>query len=169
MDRREDYDMPPVQTHLLPRKPASPYQSYNQGSSSTLRADPYSYQPYDPYTSVSETYVPHSETYLPPVAEMKSPTYVTVAQPQDHGSVIQPPWRRYLWVWLLALLTVCAFVATSLFAWNATGGSHADSRFLFSDPGRTILTLQLLTNFTTALFGELLIASFEAVRPTPSG
>jgi hypothetical protein len=69
----------------------------------------------------------------------------------------------------LALLTVCAFVATSLFAWNATGGSHADSRFLFSDPGRTILTLQLLTNFTTALFGELLIASFEAVRPTPSG
>jgi hypothetical protein len=63
----------------------------------------------------------------------------------------------------VAFFAVCAFVFTTIFAWNATAGGRADTRLLFDSPGRTILVLQILTNLTTTLLGELVIASAEMV------
>jgi hypothetical protein len=149
MDHGDRYTLPQVQSHLLPRKPLSPYESYShETSSTTLPKDPYAYQPYGQ---------PSSEKVM---------SYTTPVE-QPHGIIVHSAWRRYLFVWLLAFFAVCAFVGTTIFAWNATGGDHADPRFLFDDPGKTILTLQLLTNLTTALFGELIITSFEAVLLSP--
>ena len=52
---------------------------------------------------------------------------------------------------------------TCIFAFNATRGANADMRLIFDDPARTILVLQILTNITTTLFGELIIASSDMV------
>ena len=69
--------------------------------------------------------------------------------------------------WILAAVSISFFVFTILFAYNANNGQHADTRFLFRDPGRTILVLQILTNITTASIAELAISSHEAVFPFP--
>src|SRR5271163_191016 len=86
--------------------------------------------------------------------------------PPDYGRGIQilPIWRRHLLTWILLFWAIVFFVFTIIFAWNATGGEHANTRLLFEDPGKTVLVLQILTNVTTALFGELAISASEMVQ-----
>ena len=85
--------------------------------------------------------------------------------PPDYGGGMQilPIWRRHLLTWILLFWAIVFFVFTIIFAWNATGGEHANTRLLFEDPGKTVLVLQILTNVTTALFGELAISASEMV------
>jgi hypothetical protein len=58
---------------------------------------------------------------------------------------------------------ILLFVVTILFAWNAARGDNSNPRFLFSDPGVTVIVLQLLTNATAMLLGEMERATFEMV------
>jgi hypothetical protein len=66
--------------------------------------------------------------------------------------------------WILSAFSIGSFAFTVLFAWNANSGQHADTRFLFQDPGRTILVLQVLTNITTICIAELAMSAYEAVH-----
>jgi hypothetical protein len=111
-----------------------------------LAYDPYGYQPYVPE--------PQSKPEV---------RYLHPSQPDKTGVPILPTWRRYLITWILAFVSICCFAFTIIFAWNASEGQYADTRLLFEDPGRTILVLQILGTVTTALFGELIVASCEMV------
>jgi hypothetical protein len=157
----EDRRTSSVYAPEIPRQ--QPYEIYSPGNSSesTRRRDGYSYQPYvaPPIDAIEQ---PQQGFTL-----KSEPSYRRISSnpddPNGQGREIQPTWRRNLLTWVLALFAVVLFVSTSLFAANATRGANADTRFLFSNPGRTILVLQILTNITTTLFGELLIASCELV------
>lgn len=119
---------------------------YNS-SQTTLRQDPYAYQRYVP------------ESSQPSLGYALDP-----GSSNPHGFMIQPAWRRHLMNWIVAFLAVCFFVFTIIFARNATQGENADTRLLFSNPGRDILVLQVLGTVTTTLLGELLISSCEMVN-----
>lgn len=139
-----------------PRRPDRPPPPSHNSSESTLKTpnDLYSYQP--PSSSPL--------AYVEPKPEHQYSTFETPPFKREaDGLPIQTPWRRHLLNWLVALFAVCAFVFTTIFAWNATAGGRADTRLLFDAPGRTILVLQILTNLTTSLLGELVIASAEMV------
>jgi hypothetical protein len=134
-----------------------------QDSSQTTLTTGASY-PYYPYETVINT--ESSDPFIRTDLRQQTASRVPDSPPPEKeamGTVIKPVWKRHLLTWALAFLAVCLFVFTAYFAWNATGGDHANTRLLFSDPGRTILILQILTNITTTLFGELVVASCEMV------
>jgi hypothetical protein len=82
------------------------------------------------------------------------------------GRKLGCPWRQEFMTWILSAFPIGSFALTVLFAWNANSGQHADTRFLFQDPGRTILVLQVLTNITTICMAELAMSAYEAVHPS---
>ena len=111
-----------------------------------LAYDPYGYQP-----------------YVPGPQAKPEVRYLHPRETDTRGVPVLPTWRRYLITWILAVVAICWFVFTIIFAWNASEGQYADTRLLFENPGRTILALQILGTVTTALFGELVVASCEMV------
>ena len=131
-----------------PRRPVSlSWQPPETGNSSEATLRPYAYQQYAPNP--------------PGKSELR---YSLQADPSAvKGYVIQPNWKRHFLAWILAFLAICFFVFTIVFAWNATGGSNADTRLLFNNPGHTILVLQVCSTVTTAMFAELIVASCEMV------
>ena len=138
------------QSMLVPPRSWNPT-PVQSASQTTLGQDPYSYEP-----------------FIPP--EEKAPAREDAAGfPFDRdfsapkGIVIQSVWGRYFLSWFVLFLAICFFVFTVIFAWNATGGAKANTRFLFKDPGRTILVLQICSTVSTTLFAEVIIASCEMV------
>jgi hypothetical protein len=133
-----------------PERPYSPRNLHRTPTSSSvpLAFDPYGYQP-----DVPEPIERSERRHLDPDSAFTG------------GVPILPSWRRHLISWILAVVGTCVFIFTIIFAWNATGGQNADTRLLFSDPGRTILVLQVLGTVTTSLLAELVVASCEMVAP----
>ena len=140
-----------------PRRPASfSWQPPDTGNTSEATLNPYSYRSYAPDV--------HNVPNIPGKSEVR---YSLHGDPSMvPGYVIQPNWRKHFLTWVLAILAICFFVFTIIFAWNATGGANADTRLLFNDPGHTILVLQICSTATTALFAELIVASCEMVFST---
>jgi hypothetical protein len=81
------------------------------------------------------------------------------------GYAIESALRRHFVTWIDYFLALFFFVFTVIFAWSATGGTNADTRFFFKDPGITILVLQISSTVTASLLTETLIASCEMVSP----
>ena len=153
-------DEPPRMTQGHKRTPSSTH--YLAEVPAPLKENQHAYQPY-----ISDFSDAPYGTRTPPDFPLKPEQYNKISIDPKHtvpyGVPIQSAWRKDLLTWLLALLAIAFFIFTVIFASNATRGDQADTRLLFSDPGRTILVLQILTNVTTTLFGELLVASCEMV------
>jgi len=190
MDRGDGYETASGQRYSIPRKPtpSSPYSQQYHPSYFNGGGDPYrssrtesAYPPHRDDPSLSAEKIPPTASseatlreYPEPYHSNLPPSSVPLIDPKQqdlnrdplnpNGTVINRPFRRHLLTWCLAFLAICCFVFTIIYAWNATGGEHANTRLLFADPGRTILVLQVLTNVTTALFSELVIMSCEMVR-----
>jgi hypothetical protein len=132
-------------------------------SDATLQKEPHQY----PYVSDFSLERPYGGAATPVDYPLKLEGYNTISVDPNHngpnGVRIQSGWRRALLTWLLAILALASFLFTVLFAYNATRGAQADTHLIFNSPGRTILVLQILTNISTTLFGELLVASCEMV------
>ena len=181
MEKGDGYESSPARGYAKPA-PLTPYSqqyypSHFQGGAEAYQMPSSVYSPHrdsfggrTPPTNSTETTLGHyPEPYQYNLPESSVPFIPPKPLELNHdplnvnGTVIHSAFRRHLLAWILAFLAICCFVFTTIFAWNATGGVHADSRLLFDDPGRTILVLQILTNVTTALFGELVIMSCEMV------
>ena len=189
MDHGDGYDSQAstaVRVRLIPRKPisfdsAADFQQYrppdsyepegieSTGSEPPERAEIRSWDSSRSQSSTPATFRQDRYAYQPYVPAPAPRTELRYITPQDPGPsntkgfIILPSWRRHLITWLLAFLALLFFVFTVIFAWNATGGQHADTRLLFENPGRTILVLQILGTVTTTLFTELVVASCEMV------
>jgi len=126
------------------------------------KQEPVSY----PYMTkfLDTAYGPRSPVDFPLKSGEYSKISVDPNQRGPYGVKVQPGWRRACLTWVLGFFAVASFVFTAIFAFNATRGDHADTRLLFDNPGKTILVLQILTNVSTTLFSELLVASCEMVH-----
>jgi hypothetical protein len=80
---------------------------------------------------------------------------------------------QYFLTWILALLTLGWVIFTIYFAYNCSIDNPLSESLIFSKPERTILLLNVLSQFTIFLLGELTTSAFEAVRwalaSTPNG
>jgi len=181
MERGDGEESTTVNDRLIPRRPMKPqlgydypeslqrgpqeYQPNPMESTNPRRPVSLSWQPPETGNSSESTLRPHAYPQYAPVPRGKSELrYSLQGDPSAvKGYVIQPNWKRHFLTWILAFLAICFFVFTVIFAWNATGGSHADTRLLFNNPGHTILVLQVCSAVTTALLAELIVASCEMV------
>lgn len=182
MERGYGDESATVNDRLIPRRPVTSQfrdenypeplqrgpQAYqpNAMESADLRPVSLSWQPPETGNSSESTLRPHAYQQYAPIPVGKSELrYSLQGDPSAvKGYVIQPNWKRHFLTWILAFLAICFFVFTVIFAWNATGGSNADPKYLFNDPGHTILVLQVCSTATTALFAELIVASCEMVH-----
>jgi len=163
---RDDITSAPYPSRRISDTPPGETPATNM-SEATLQREKYPAYPYVTDFGVDQRPYPGAQT--PVDYPLKSEyNQISVDPVQREGMKIQPGWRRQFLTWLLALLALTSFVITVLFAYNASRGNQADTRFIFSNPGKTILVLQILTNISTTLFGELLVASCEMVCPSMS-
>jgi hypothetical protein len=186
MDLSHGYETSQVRAHLIPRKP--PGSRQGTGWPPTDAAGTYDDgietsppRSWNPTPSSMEAVTNASEITLQgQLREPLNPAQGTSPlndRPQRHrraknsfegpkGHAIQSTLQRHLFTWVAYFFALCFFVFTVIFAWNATGGAKADTHFLFKNPGRTILVLQICSTVTTSLFAESLIASCEMVSAT---
>src|SRR2546423_757004 len=94
-----------------------------------------------------------------------SPTTSTFKYHLDHAGVkLESAFRQYFLTWVLALFTLGWMIFTIYFAYNCSISNPLTPSLIFSKPERTILLLNILSQFTIFLLAELTLSVFEALR-----
>ena len=188
MDLGHGYEQFQVREHLIPRRPVTDQPMQESGQGPLPTADPFDDGIESGLPPRSWNPTPSSMEAMPSVSDVplsdqpRRPLNLTQREGDGNrrlrrrlnslddplpagtrGFTIQSALQRHFFSWVAYFLAVCFFVFTVIFAWNATGGAKANRRFLFTNPGRTILVLQICSTVTTSLFAESLIASCEMV------
>ena len=76
----------------------------------------------------------------------------------------QSPLRKERWALLLALVTMLCMSFTIFFAYNSSKQHPISNHFIFSNPERSILALNILSQITIFLFAELTLSVLESIR-----
>jgi hypothetical protein len=182
MDLGHGYDQTyAVREYLIPRRPINEERMQARPGWSRPAVDPFDNEESQaPPRSWNPT--PSSMEAIASITEPTfsgQPSHQTLNRPQSQGRrlrrqtifdgteqrgfAIQSAIQRHFFSWVMYFFAICFFVFTVIFAWNATGGAKTNRHFIFTNPGRTILVLQICSTVTTSLFAECLISSFEMV------
>jgi hypothetical protein len=76
----------------------------------------------------------------------------------------EAPLLDNIWIWLQAVLTCAAVAFTIYFAYNCSLEIPQSQTLIFSQPGNTILTLNILSQITILFLAQLTNSVFESVR-----
>jgi hypothetical protein len=94
-----------------------------------------------------------------------SPASSTFKYHLDHAGVkLESTFRQYFLTWVLALFTLGWIIFTIYFAYNCSISNPLTPSLIFSKPERTILLMNILSQFTIFLLAELTLSVFEALR-----
>ena len=99
------------------------------------------------------------DSALSEYSSYKSRSSVYPSRDDFHSPLVKEQWTL-----LLALLTAGVMSFTIFFAYNSAMEQPISNHLIFSNPERSILALNILSQITIFLFAELTLAVLEAVR-----